>query len=50
MMIAIKNLKETDEDQYGRMDGSMHIISQEVEVSVSTATKSLRTLGKRSAS
>ena len=59
-MIAIMSLSETDDDQFGLMDGkietmdgkieTMDLLSPEVEeVSVFTATKSLRTLGKRSA-
>ena len=60
-MITITNLNETDDDQFGLMDGkietmggkieTMDLLSPEVEeFSVFTATKSLRTLGKRSAS
>ena len=53
-MITITNLNETDDDQFGLMDGkieTMDLLSPEAEeFSVFTATKSLRTLGRRSAS
>ena len=53
-MMTIENLEETDDNQYGLMDGkieTMDLLSpKEEEFSAFTATKSLRTLGRRSAS
>ena len=52
-MITITNLNETDDDQFGLMDGkieTMDLLSpKEEEFSAFTATKSLRTRGRRSA-
>ena len=52
--MTIVNTEETDDDQYGLMDGKIEMMNlidpEKEEVSDFTAAKSLRTLGRRSAS